>query len=121
MATQAEETRTIKVLVENEEGLPLIGARVEIFVDREPFGELSTGGESSIEIDTRLTVELRASAGRFVTSASVEPNATFQRLIIPTRMGIELAAIPTARCPDGKAGQPCVTCDVRGRRIRICA
>lgn len=121
MASQAEGMHKIDVVVVNEDGQTVIGARVEISADGVPLGDFVTGGESSIETDEDVAVTLRVEIAGFSVSAIVAPGSRSQRIVIPTSRVFPYAAMPTARCPDGTAGQPCVTCQVGGRTIRICA
>jgi len=113
--------QVLKVFVENLEGMPMIGAEVRIDYLGQPVGTLSFGGESSVVFEDLggLTLSVRHRLG--AAQLTVTPGMREARLVIPTKLSIELAAIPTARCPDGRSGQPCVTCRVGRHEIRICA
>ncbi|MDB5405102.1 MAG: hypothetical protein JWL84_14 [Rhodospirillales bacterium] len=121
MSEGQEKPRRLRILVENTAGLPMVGARIKVFYRGEAAGEVVSSGRSLVEFDDIEALELTAAVGGLRASAQVTAGQDEVRLVIPTERAIELAAIPTARCPDGSSGQPCVTCRIGGRNIRICA
>lgn len=113
--------RRIVVHVVNASGEPMSGANIEVRRGATPLGSMISSGRSSISIEGNEPLQVRASVpGANAAQALVGPDQTEVTLTLATMRFVELASPPTARCPDGSSGQPCVTCIIDGREVRIC-
>ena len=112
--------RRITINVENASGERLAGAHVEVRRGDTLLGTMISSGRSSVEIEGAQPLSIEAAIAGARAQAIVRPDQTDVTLRLATTRFIELASTPTARCPDGTSGQPCVTCIIDGREVRIC-
>ena len=112
--------RRIVINVETASGDRLSGAHIEVSRSGALLGSMTSSGRSSVEIEGLEPLNVRASIPGANAQSTIGPNQTEITLRIATNRFVELASTPTARCPDGTSGQPCVTCVIDGRQIRIC-
>lgn len=106
-------------------GAPLLGARVTFRTENSYLGRVQNSPAAiSLELDAdgdwahSLTVTAEAELFGVVRVSSLLSGAT-QTLALPTQ-GVGFAGPPTAYCPDGTAGQPCVDCIIGALKVRIC-
>ncbi len=118
--TPEPRTRRVTINVETLSGQPLAGAEIELTRGGASLGSITSSGRSSVEIDGTEPLHVRASIAGASAQRTVEVGQTEVTLRLATTRFVELASTPTARCPDGSSGQPCVTCIIDGREVRIC-
>jgi hypothetical protein len=117
--------RDIKIEILNGKGKPAQGAEVEFFIDDANFGGAIVGTRAIAQFHTdqaSVTVKIVVKYGRQTSEAVLPPTQdghVFKfKGVLPLSL---LRKPPTARCPDGSSGQPCVDCVIGGETIRICA
>jgi hypothetical protein len=116
--------RHFTLFVEDSNGDPFAGAKIEFYLDGVAFGSvLNSDGSASVELPFNTEGALSAE----VTTAGVTTRVAMnlydgsQKLAM-TFQRRTAASLPVAYCPDGTSGQPCVVCKLRnGHRVRICA
>lgn len=103
-------------------GSPIHGADIHFEVNGMEIGSvLSSEGNANIELgDQDVTITIRVIVGSETQVISLNSDVGAHRFVFSNAPRTITAASPSARCPDGTTGQPCVTCNVGGSTVRIC-
>lgn len=120
--THASSTRKFLVEVVDPMGVPLDGADIHFEVNGSGAGSVfSSQGNASIEIDDQdVIITIRVDHDLETQIASVPAGVGSHRFVFDNASRGLTKGSPSARCPDGTTGQPCVTCNIGGSTVRIC-
>nr|WP_314121758.1 hypothetical protein [uncultured Brevundimonas sp.] len=121
MTDAQREVQAVTIEVVNADGMSLIGAQIQVFKGSELIGEATSSGTTTLQFEDLDALTIEASIGGVRRSIRAPRGGEVHQLILPIARFVEVAAIPIARCADGTSGQPCVTCKVGGKEIKICA
>jgi hypothetical protein len=123
MTDTAAAAQPLAILVVDSDGKPVVGARLEFRHNGALVGKVISGGESSIQTEVWDELQVTAVVGDRRFSARAEFGERELTLVIPSSLAKTLrkpTGPPTARCPDGTSGQPCVTCRINGQDYFVC-
>lgn len=124
MAKLASASSMRKFLVEVVDltGVQLDGANIHFEVNDSSVGSVfDSQGSASIEIaDQDAVITIRVDHDFETQVVSVPAGAGSHRFVFDHTSRAPAKGTPSARCPDGTTGQPCVTCNIGGSTVRIC-
>jgi hypothetical protein len=121
MATSYAARRQVQVLVTDAAGQPFYGARLDFYHrDRNVGSLIDSTGVAVIDCPGEVAVDVRVTAAGQQQMVRIGPDDTQLNVTFPILRASATVPIPTAECPDGTQGQPCVNCPLGSSTIRIC-
>ena len=116
--------RLVKIAVRDRHARPAPEATIEISVNGQAAGSISTGmgvAESTIYLnDPNSSVAIRVEFSGQVQYGYLAPGQDHIRFDFQTVLITKAMTPPIARWPDGTAGSPCVVCQVGNDHVKIC-
>jgi len=114
-------SRQVVIGVHTEDGEPIAGALIDVYLNGRQAASIVSSGVSSVEVsDPRAALSLKVSVGGETRRIDVALDQTNLDLVFRARLYFQIAPTPGGRCPDGTTGQPCVTCLIDGNEVRVC-
>lgn len=115
-------TRRLLVEVVDPAGVAIQGADIHFEIDGVQVGSVfSSQGNASIEMDDQdVEITISAIVGFETQAISLRASVGAHRFVFANVPRAVAKGTPSARCPDGTTGQPCVTCNIGGSTVRIC-
>jgi hypothetical protein len=103
-------------------GVPLDGTNIHFEINGSKVGSVfSSQGNASIEIaDQDVVITIFVDHDFETQVASVPASIGSHRFVFDNASRALTKGPPSARCPDGTTGQPCVNCSIGGSAVRIC-
>jgi hypothetical protein len=129
-APQPKAKTSVQVRVLDSLGEMFFGARIDFSIHGALAGRvIDSAGKATItypELETELEVVVSAmnstESRLLLSGVDIKPGSTqnFVDFRLPIRRSTNMPPQPTAKCPDGTSGQPCVNCPLGGSTIRVC-
>lgn len=112
----------ISAINKDRKRLPVV---IRAFINRMEIGSLRLSVETnqgSIEFPADIgKIQLFASYDDHHQALMIDDNEDTYQFVFPGSVRYESASLQAeAKCPDGKTGNPCVTCNVDGIPYRLC-
>lgn len=114
-------SRQVVIGVHSEDGRPIVGALIDVYLNGRKAASIVSSGVSSVEVSNpSAALALRVSVGGETRRIDVSLDQTNLDLVFRNRPLFQISPTPGGRCPDGTTGQPCVTCLIDGNEVRVC-
>ncbi|MTD93141.1 hypothetical protein GIW81_02195 [Hyphomicrobium sp. xq] len=121
VAAPPEASPRLQISVVDAEGRPIAGALIDVYLDNEFVGTITSSGSSLLEFaDPGVTLRLEARIADLKEIREIDARDHAVSFVFTNPPRRLTATIPGGRCADGTTGQPCVVCRVGGRQVRIC-
>jgi hypothetical protein len=115
---------SVKVSVVGRNGYGLKKSKITFSILGKVVGIIdpSNGSGSIVLPDTTDPLSVQAEFGTSVVQRDIYAGEEDVTIQLDEDEPLLKAFLPTmAMCPDGKTGQPCVTCSISGKQYQICA
>lgn len=114
--------RKLLVEVVDQAGVPVQGADIHFEINGIKVGSVfGSQGNASIEMNNQdVEITICVIVGFETQAVSLHASVGAHRFVFNNAPYAVVKGTPSARCPDGTTGQPCVTCHIGGSTVRLC-